>query len=294
MYDSYASSIRVEEEEDLATPLLSHYKKLSALDNKNVFRLTKKDLTLFFDRSNIKLPDNQGESRISLNILRDCDYNNGLCKLLNTDPEIGIIGDQDDLKRRQKIFGNHFIALPKTQSFNTVLARQFEDEYVQTLIIAATVFLIFGVFRPPSEQIQAQIEVLSIFTGVLFATLISAVSDYIKESQYLKLKGEINNQKITVYRGAYGTCTSIPVRDLVVGDIVEINQGDRVPADCILIQEMNITIDQTIYNPKEEYKCVYKSVSERPQTDSSGQYIEDNHKHNPDPFLFADSKVMSG
>ena len=58
MYDSYASSIRVEEEEDLATPLLSHYKKLSALDNKNVFRLTKKDLTLFFDRSNIKLPDN--------------------------------------------------------------------------------------------------------------------------------------------------------------------------------------------------------------------------------------------
>lgn len=100
----YSASIK-SVEEDLATPLLSHYKKLSSLDNKNIFRLKKEDLTLFFDKSNIKLPDNQGESRISLNILKDCGYNHGLCKLLNTDPEIGIIGDQDDLNRRIKIFG---------------------------------------------------------------------------------------------------------------------------------------------------------------------------------------------
>lgn len=48
---------------------------------------------------------------------------------------------------------------------------------------------------------------------------------------------------VTVYRGAFGTVTSIPVRDLVVGDIVDVNQGDRVPADCILIEEMNIIVD---------------------------------------------------
>lgn len=28
---------------------------------------------------------------------------------------------------------------------------------------------------------------------------------------------------VTVYRGAFGTVTSIPVRDLVVGDIVDVN-----------------------------------------------------------------------
>jgi P-type E1-E2 ATPase len=48
---------------------------------------------------------------------------------------------------------------------------------------------------------------------------------------------------VTVYRGAYGTVTSIPIRELVVGDVVDINQGDRVPADCILLEEMNITVD---------------------------------------------------
>ena len=56
---------------------------------------------------------------------------------------------------------------------------------------------------------------------------------------------------VTVYRGAYGTCLSIKIRDLVVGDIVSIHQGDRVPADCILIEEMNVTVDQSMYYPKE-------------------------------------------
>jgi magnesium-transporting ATPase (P-type) len=41
------------------------------------------------------------------------------------------------------------------------------------------------------------------------------------------------------------------IRDLVVEDIVEINYGGRFPADCILINKMNITGDQSIYNSKE-------------------------------------------
>lgn len=33
----------------------------------------------------------------------------------------------------------------------------------------------------------------------------------------------------------------------MVGDIVDIKQGDRVPADCLLVEEMNITVDQSLY-----------------------------------------------
>ena len=67
-----------------------------------------------------------------------------------------------------------------------------------------------------------------------------------------------------------------------------------MPADCILIQEMNVTIDQTMYNPKEGNKNVPKSISEKIEGNRNGQYLDDNHKDNPDPFLFAGSKVMSG
>jgi len=48
---------------------------------------------MFFEKKNIKKPDNQGECRISLNILKECGYNRGLCRLLDTDMESGVIGD---------------------------------------------------------------------------------------------------------------------------------------------------------------------------------------------------------
>lgn len=34
------------------------------------------------------------------------------------------------------------------------------------------------------------------------------------------------------------------VRDLVVGDIIALEQGDRIPADCIMLDEMNFTVDE--------------------------------------------------
>ena len=94
------SQIFLNERSDL--PLLGIYKK-SRDNTKNsmkIFRLTTEELNLFFDKKTLKIPDNQGECRISLNILRDCGYIIGLCRLLNTDPETGIIGDKADLDRR--------------------------------------------------------------------------------------------------------------------------------------------------------------------------------------------------
>jgi magnesium-transporting ATPase (P-type) len=39
--------------------------------------------------------------------------------------------------------------------------------------------------------------------------------------------------------------------DLVVGDIVTIESGDIVPADCLLIEEMDIEVDQELYYPSQ-------------------------------------------
>jgi magnesium-transporting ATPase (P-type) len=190
------------------------------MTNKSIFRLTKDDLQLFFMPRNIRQPDNLGESRISLNILKKCGYSEGLCALLNSDGETGIIGNNADIERRHELYGKHQIALPRIESFYTILARQFEDTNVIFLIWAATIYLLFSMF---GRAQSVYIESLTIYTGLLFAAVIAALCDYIKERQFLKLRDEINNQTVFVYRGAYGTVTEIPIRDLVVGDIVDLN-----------------------------------------------------------------------
>lgn len=66
------------------------------------------------------------------------------------------------------------------------------------------------------------IESLTIYVGLMFACLLSAACDYIKELQFLQLKDEVNNQKAIVYRGAYGTASSIFLHEIVVGDVIHI------------------------------------------------------------------------
>ena len=67
---------------------------------KSIFRISPQDLTLFFTKQNLALPLNKGESRQSLNILKACGYTAGLCNLLSTDSQTGIVGDAADITRR--------------------------------------------------------------------------------------------------------------------------------------------------------------------------------------------------
>jgi Ca2+-transporting ATPase len=105
-----------------------------------------------------------------------------------------------------------------------------------------------------------------------------------------------------VYRGAFGTAISVPIRDLVVGDIVQICQGDRVPADCIILDEMNLVVDESIYgkrfgsnvNKEESQFFGYPEGVGPGFQDRDLDEDIDNHKSNPDFVLLSDSKVMRG
>lgn len=260
--------------------------------NRKVFRMEPDRLTMFFDRQRYVKPDNEGESRVSLQILKAVDYVQGLARLIDTSPHTGIIGDQGDLSRRRKYFGKHFVAMPQIESFWWVkLPRQYEDTNVIYLIWAASLYLGFSYFSSGSS---AYVEALMIYGGIFFANFIQAICEYQKDSQWLSLKNEINNQEVTVYRGN-GDPRNVLVKDVVVGDIIQVTAGNRVPADCILVEEMNITVDQSIITGPND-TSVSKSLSQKTKTedDDGNVVIGDNHVDNPDPFLFADSKVLTG
>ena len=95
------------------------------------------------------------------------------------------------------------------------------------------------------------------------------------------------NEKVTVLRGQSGTSQDIFVQQLVVGDIVLLAQGDRVPADCLLVEEMDMKVDQKEFFPEE-------LGSEMTAKQCSNLEVEDDKQRNPDPILLQDSIVMAG
>lgn len=95
------------------------------------------------------------------------------------------------------------------------------------------------------------------------------------------------SEKVEVLRGQYGTSQTILNSDLVVGDIVLLSEGDRVPADCLLIEEMDMFVDQKQIFPAEE-------GAEMKEKQCSNLDIEMDKVSNPDPILYQDSIVMRG
>lgn len=107
--------------------------------------------------------------------------------------------------------------------------------------------------------------------------------DYAADRQFLKLKEASMRTNVQVIRGQYGTAQSIPANDLVVGDIIKVNAGDRVPADCIMFEEQDITVDERVV------------LGESGSAGQEKQCLNaENILENPDTILLKDSLVMTG
>lgn len=266
---------------------MAEYKKTPELSASSVFKLRPEELQLFFYREHMKKPseDNSEARRINLEILEKVGWNSGLLASLATHAETGIIGDVKDLQRRKKFFGQNKISLPTTRSFFSILYDQLDEFYVVLLLILASVMLALAILN--TDEKLDWVEAVSVYFAVIFAALIQTLCDWGKERQFLNLRAEIVNQKCTVYRGQYGTTQNVLASQLVVGDVIQLEAGDRVPADCILIEEMDMKVDQRAYQLEDDANTDY--------TEKQCSYgSAEADWANPDPTLLAGSIVMAG
>jgi len=67
-----------------------------------------------------------------------------------------------------------------------------------------------------------------------------------------------------------------------------------VPADCIVLDEINLTVDQSLYNKKDVLVEKAESQLNMDGGAANGKFEPDNHKNNPDNTLLSNSNVMRG
>ena len=81
--------------------------------------------------------------------------------------------------------------------------------------------------------------------AVFLATFISTISEYGSERAFEKLGEEASSIKVKVLRD--NKLEEILISEVVVGDIVMLETGDKIPADGILISG-DITVDESLLN----------------------------------------------
>jgi len=102
------------------------------------------------------------------------------------------------------------------------------------LIAAAAVSTILGASLPEQRREKAYVDGIAIWVAVLVVVSVGAGNDYQKELQFRKLNADRDVVNTKVIRG--GKQGVVPSSELVVGDLVLLETGDKVPADGILVE----------------------------------------------------------
>lgn len=72
------------------------------------------------------------------------------------------------------------------------------------------------------------IDGIVIIVVVLVISAITAVNNYLQELQFCKLQTKQDDANITVRRA--GLVTQIPIKQVCVGDVVQLDTGAKIPA----------------------------------------------------------------
>ena len=121
-------------------------------------------------------------------------------------------------------FGSNELSPFKVESFWDKLLDNFKDPIIIILNVALAIILVLSFF-----DLSEWYEAVAIAIAVALATLVSTFSEFKNETSFQKLQEEASRIQNNVFRD--GQLSKISVNDIVVGDYVLLQSGDKIPAD---------------------------------------------------------------
>ncbi|KAJ8765819.1 hypothetical protein K2173_015690 [Erythroxylum novogranatense] len=157
----------------------------------------------------------------------------GLVAALRSDVKKGIRGDDEDIFNRKKSFGSNIYEKPYTKSFFRFQLKAMKDPLVILLILCAAFSLGFGIKRNGLKEGWSNGG--SIFLTISLVTTACSASNCWADRYFNMLSNSNDNVGVNVVRD--GWCQKIPIDDLLVGEVVSLRTGGKVPADGLLLDE---------------------------------------------------------
>ena len=191
----------------------------------------------------------------------------------------GLTDKEVEVSRRQ--YGTNEIPDSEPTSFWQEFKETFGDPMIRILLAIAALMIVMFFFG------YAEIyEPLGTIVAVLIVAVVSAKTGVASDTKYRELKDSTEKDKCKVYRN--GLVTVIDVDDVVTGDKVLLQSGDKIPADGILVSG-SLRVDNSALNGEAE-ECKKTAAEEGFELaeDMTGDTFVDAHS------LFRGAVVFDG
>jgi len=154
-----------------------------------------------------------------------------IAQRLSVDPQAGL--NASEAQRRANAHGSNEILEHPPRSLWWMFLNQFTDFMILGLIAAAVVS---GIIGDPLDAF-----------AIVVIVLLNGVIGFVQE---FRAERAITAMKMLVPRSARvcrgGQTVTVPVPQLVCGDIVTVEVGDLIPADLRLIEAIQLKIDEAV------------------------------------------------
>lgn len=192
-----------------------------------------------------------------------------VCAALGTNKELGVA--KDAVLMLQKRYGPNELK-GHVVTWMEVLGRQFKSPFLYVLALAALLSFFFG---------EEKIDGILICIFILINTVLGFFQEYSSERSLELLKTFVVSRAHVIRDGVKSVIDS---KELVVGDIVFLSNGDIVPADMRLIVSDHLSVDESVLSG--ESVSVLKDTLPCAQSTNN---IPDAHN-----TVFSGAKVVEG
>ena len=122
---------------------------------------------------------------------------------------------------------------------------KFRDPLIIILLVAGVLSIGIAVYEYVGLHQGGTVffEPVGIFIAILLATGLGFYFEYRANKEFAILNQVTDDEPVQVIRN--GSATSVPKRDVVVGDILVLNTGEEIPADAELLEAMSMNVDES-------------------------------------------------
>merc|ERR1712072_491304 len=155
-------------------------------------------------------------------------------KGLTTEQRSSMGGGEGGRAKREETFGKNEFEYPPPKTFLELCWIALEDFTVRILMAAAVVSLGIGAGMKEHREEYGYLEGIAIVLVVLVVVLLQSGIDYTKEKKFRQLNSVKDNYNVKVV--VDGEVKQIPAGEVLVGDVLELTAGDKIPADCLYLE----------------------------------------------------------
>ena len=161
---------------------------------------------------------------------------------LSTSLETGLT--EEEVNRRIEKYGLNELRVTKKVSALKIFISQFQDFLIYLLFFAIAISVIVGLYEmsignEPTEFLDA----LVIFIILIINAILGFYQEYKAEKSLESLK-KMAPHNAKVKRD--GIVQEIDVKYIVPGDVLQLDEGDKIPADARLVKSFSLYIDEAI------------------------------------------------